>query len=64
MSGQSGGFGFVEMSSQTESEAAIEALNGTEPEGRTLSVNETRPHRSGGEVFLGKSPVGFKEASG
>ncbi len=47
--GRSRGFGFVEMSSQSEAQKAIEALNGTELEGRTLVVNEARPQekRSG-----------------
>ena len=46
---QSRGFGFVEMSSQQEAEQAIKALNGTELEGRTLKVNESKPreNRSG-----------------
>ena len=39
--GRSRGFGFVEMSDGAE--AAIEALNGTEVEGRELVVNESRP---------------------
>ena len=42
-SDQSRGFGFVEMSSQQEAEKAIQALNGTELEGRTLKVNESKP---------------------
>jgi len=48
--GRSRGFGFVEMSSDDEAKKAIEALNGTELEGRTLTVNEARPQerRSGG----------------
>jgi len=37
------GYGFVEMSSQSEAQKAIEALNGTEVYGRTLTVNEARP---------------------
>jgi RNA recognition motif-containing protein len=47
--GQSRGFGFVEMSSQAEAQQAIQALNGTQLEGRTLVVNEARPQerRSG-----------------
>jgi len=47
--GQSRGFGFVEMGSNGEAQKAIEALNGTEIEGRTLTVNEARPQekRSG-----------------
>ncbi|MFQ5929649.1 MAG: RNA recognition motif domain-containing protein [Acidobacteriota bacterium] len=50
MSGRSRGFGFVEMSSQSEAQEAIKNLNGTELEGRTLTVNEARPQqrRSGG----------------
>ncbi len=48
--GQSRGFGFVEMSSPAEAQAAIAALNGTQFGGRTLTVNEARPReaRSGG----------------
>ena len=48
--GQSRGFGFVEMSSSEEANTAITALNGTQLEGRTLTVNEARPleARSGG----------------
>jgi RNA recognition motif-containing protein len=41
--GQSRGFGFVEMSSGSEAQSAISALNGTEFEGRTLTVNEAKP---------------------
>ena len=46
---KSRGFGFVEMSSQQEAEQAIKALNGTELEGRSLKVNESKPRedRSG-----------------
>jgi RNA recognition motif-containing protein len=43
MSGRSKGFGFVEMSSEEEAQSAIEALNGKELDGRTLTVNEARP---------------------
>jgi RNA recognition motif-containing protein len=41
--GQSRGFGFVEMSSGSEAQAAISALNGTQFEGRSLTVNEAKP---------------------
>jgi RNA recognition motif-containing protein len=41
--GQSRGFGFVEMSSGSEAQAAIDSLNGTQLEGRTLTVNEAKP---------------------
>ena len=53
--GQSRGFGFVEMSSEDEAKAAIEALNSTEFGGRTLTVNEARPQapRTGGCGFGG-----------
>ena len=48
--GRSKGFGFVEMSDDNEAEAAINALNGKENGGRTLTVNEAKPReaRSGG----------------
>src|ERR687895_1158561 len=40
--GQSRGFGFVEMSSNSEAQKAIESLNGTQLDGRTLTVNEAK----------------------
>lgn len=43
MSGRSKGFGFVEMENDAEADKAIEMFNGTELEGRTLTVNEARP---------------------
>jgi RNA recognition motif-containing protein len=43
MSGRSKGFGFVEMSSDDEAQKAIEAMNGKDFGGRTLTVNEARP---------------------
>jgi RNA recognition motif-containing protein len=42
-SGRSKGFGFVEMSSKEEGEAAIGKLNGTDLQGRSITVNEARP---------------------
>ena len=47
---RSKGFGFVEMSTDDECAQAIEALNGTELEGRQMNVNEAKPRepRSGG----------------
>jgi RNA recognition motif-containing protein len=42
-SGQSRGFGFVEMGNKEEAEAAIAALNGKDLKGRTLNVNVARP---------------------
>lgn len=49
-SSESRGFGFVEMSSRTAAQAAIDGMNGKEFKGRALSVNEARPmpERSGG----------------
>ena len=51
-SGESRGFGFVEMTSKTDGESAITGLNDKELKGRTLNVNEARPRpegrRSGG----------------
>ena len=43
MSGRSRGFGFVEMASEEDAGAAIEALNGYEADGRELKVNEAKP---------------------
>jgi RNA recognition motif-containing protein len=41
--GRSRGFGFVEMANEDEANAAINALNGQEVDGRSLTVNEARP---------------------
>jgi RNA recognition motif-containing protein len=48
--GRSKGFGFVEMGSDQEAQAAIAALNGKDHDGRVLTVNEAKPRapRSGG----------------
>ena len=48
--GRSRGFGFVEMSSKEEGQAAIARFNGNEVHGRSLTVNEAKPreNRSGG----------------
>src|SRR5436309_7751019 len=46
--GRSKGFGFVEMGSDQEAQAAIAALNGKENDGRALTVNEARPKEGGG----------------
>jgi RNA recognition motif-containing protein len=43
-SGQSKGFGFVEMPVPAEAQSAIEVLNGQALKGRTVTVNEARPH--------------------
>jgi len=46
--GRSKGFGFVEMGSDDEARAAINALNGKEVGGRALTVNEARPREERG----------------
>ncbi len=46
--GRSKGFGFVEMGTDQEAQAAIAALNGKEIEGRSITVNEARPKEGGG----------------
>jgi RNA recognition motif-containing protein len=45
---QSRGFGFIEMPKSNEAQAAMTALNGTELNGRQISVNEARPKGEGG----------------
>jgi len=49
-SGESRGFGFMEMPDKTEAKAAIDGLNGKDLKGKTVTVNEARPRpeRSGG----------------
>jgi RNA recognition motif-containing protein len=47
-SGESRGFGFVEMGTDSEAASAIEALNGTDLGGRAIVVNEARPRTEGG----------------
>ncbi len=62
-SGQSKGFGFVEMGSKAEGQSAIDGLNGKELKGKALNVNEARPRpenpgvRDGG--FGGTRGSGF-----
>jgi RNA recognition motif-containing protein len=58
MSGRSKGFGFVEMGSDEEANAAIEMWNGKELEGRKVTVNEARPLKerpAGGGGYGGRS---------
>ena len=43
VSGESRGFGFVEMPAEAEAQSAINGLNGKELKGETLTVNEARP---------------------
>jgi len=48
MSGQSKGFGFVEMGSADQAQAAISGMNGKDLKGRKLNVNEARPRQDDG----------------
>jgi len=59
--GRSKGFGFVEMGSDQEAQAAIAALNGQQVGGRSLTVNEARPRedRGGGRSGGGRSGGGY-----
>jgi cold-inducible RNA-binding protein len=60
--GQSRGFGFVEMSDRNEAQNAINALNGAQLNGRAMNVNEARPKTEGGGGGFGggnKSRGGF-----
>ena len=67
-SGRSKGFGFVEMGTDAEAEAAISALNGQEVGGRALTVNEARPKEDrgggGGRGFGGGGGRGFGGGGG
>ncbi|MCZ6816910.1 MAG: RNA-binding protein [Planctomycetota bacterium] len=58
--GQSKGFGFVEMDSDAEAQAAIAALNGQDQGGRALTVNEAKPRepRGGGGGGGGRGGYG------
>jgi RNA recognition motif-containing protein len=46
--GQSRGFGFIEMNDDAQATAAIDGLNGTQVDGRRLTVNEARPRTTSG----------------
>ena len=48
-SDRSKGFGFVEMPTAAEAQAAIEGLNGKDLKGKTINVNEARPRTEGGK---------------
>jgi RNA recognition motif-containing protein len=67
--GESRGFGFVEMLAGSEAQSAINGINGKDLRGRTLSVNEARPredNRSGGfgGSRLGGGSGGTRRSSG
>jgi cold-inducible RNA-binding protein len=64
--GRARGFGFVEMNNQSEAQAAIAGLNGTDLQGRTLTVNEAKPReeRSGGGNRGGYGGGGYNSGGG
>jgi RNA recognition motif-containing protein len=64
--GRSKGFGFVEMGTDQEAQAAIQGLNGHEHDGRALTVNEARPReeRSGGGGTRGGRGGGYGGGGG
>lgn len=67
--GRSRGFGFVEMATKEDGQKAIEQLNGTDLNGRNLTVNEARPredrgNRGGGRNFGGGGHRGGRNFGG
>lgn len=63
-SGESKGFGFVEMPTKSEADAAMSGLNGREVDGKSLNVNEARPRTndrrpSGGGGFGNRGGGGY-----
>ena len=62
--GRSKGFGFVEMGSDAEAQAAIAGLNGKESGGRSLTVNEAKPKESGGRGGSGGGRGGYGGGGG
>jgi RNA recognition motif-containing protein len=64
--GRSKGFGFVQMGSDSDAQAAITALNGQEHDGRALTVNEAKPreNRTGGGGGGGGSRGGYGGGGG
>jgi len=62
--GRSKGFGFVEMASDSEADAAVAALNGQQHNGRALTVNEARPREERGGGGGGGGRGGFGGGGG
>ena len=63
-SGRSKGFGFVQMGSDEEAQAAIAALNGQQHDGRTLTVNEAKPREDRGGGGGGRGGFGGGRGGG
>jgi len=57
-SGESRGFGFVEMPSKNEAQTAIDEMNGKDLKGRTINVNEARPKTDRGGGGRGRGGFG------
>lgn len=64
MTGRSKGFGFVEMASDEEAQAAIAALNGKDYSGRALTVNEAKPREERGGSGGGGGRGGYGGGGG
>jgi len=62
--GRSKGFGFVEMGSDQEAQAAIAALSGKDMNGRALTVNEAKPREAGGRGGSGGGRGGYGGGGG
>jgi RNA recognition motif-containing protein len=62
--GQSKGFGFVEMTNADDAQRAIEGVNGTQVSGRTLMVNEARPEQRRERSFGGGGGGGGNRGGG
>ena len=62
--GESRGFGFVEMAAQAEAQAAIAALNGKDLKGRALNVAEAKPRTEGGGARSGGGYGGGARSGG
>lgn len=62
--GRSKGFGFVEMPDDAEAQAAIDALNGKENNGRAIAVNEAKPRESTGFGGGGSRPPRSNDRGG
>jgi len=62
--GQSRGFGFVEMATSEEAQKAIAALNGMQYEGRSLVVNEARPQEKRERSWGGGGGAGGGDRGG
>ncbi|MHB8054382.1 MAG: RNA recognition motif domain-containing protein [Candidatus Aminicenantales bacterium] len=63
-SGESRGFGFVEMPTKEEAEKAIAALNGKDLKGRTMTVNEAKPRTDRPRTGSGGGRGGFGGGGG